>query len=348
MKVTHLISGLRGGGAEHLVLELCIQSLKDPGIEMKVISLSLIDDIAYKFGEAGIEIHPHTERRSGWTPFKAFALLVKQKPRLIHAHMFHACMVACLVKLVRPKTKVIFTLHNNHIPEWHRKVGLFFSKPLRSGDIIFPGCVPAWYQKKNAFKIPNGVNTERFQFNSVKPVVFTCIFIGRLEEQKNPLFLIDVVNVLKSRFRFTIKVAGDGPLKNELEEGINRSGISEYFHFLGFGKDIPGELATSHCLLLPSRWEGMPLVILEAGASRVPVIATPVGNIPYIIDDSSGYLGEPGDFPGLLEEVMNNYGDALIRAGNLMKKVLRHYDIRDCYRDHVSVYLKYYGKRNIP
>jgi glycosyltransferase involved in cell wall biosynthesis len=252
--------------------------------------------------------------------------------------MFHAAFVACVFKLTHPRTKVIFSLHNNIVAQFHRRIILWFTKPLRNADIIFPGSEAAWYQKSNAVPIANGVDTENFHVNSNKPPVFTCLFAGRLTEQKDPLFLIELVKAMKDEYQFIIKVAGDGELLEDLKEEIEENNLSQYFQLSGYQHDMPHLLANSHCLLIPSLWEGMPLILLEAGASGIPVIATDSGNIPYVLNSSNGYCGEQEDFPNMLADVMDNYGEALIKARKLMELVKQEYSIGTSYRRHAELY----------
>jgi glycosyltransferase involved in cell wall biosynthesis len=346
MRVLHLISGLRGGGAEHFVLELCRQSLKDPEVDMQVLTLGATDDISYKFRDAGIKVisASSAESRKKFRSINAIRglLLVMKQPRsVLHAHMFHACIIACWVKILRPSTKIIFTLHNNHVTRLHRRLLLFATRFLRKTDIIFPSAKLKWYQKKNPVTIPNGVDTSRFNHQHiVKSPVFSLVFAGRLEVEKNPMFLPRLVKLLAPEFDFVIRVAGDGPLKHELINAIENEKLEHYFVMHGHVDDIPGLFAESHCLLIPSLWEGMPLVLLEAAAAGIPVIATPTGNIFSIINGSNGYIAELDEFHKRVAEVMNNYGEALIRARRLKHTVNNEYNIMSSYSEHKKVYLQ--------
>jgi glycosyltransferase involved in cell wall biosynthesis len=328
MKVLHVISGLRGGGAEHFVLELCMASGTDEHVDMSVLTLSAKDEISYKFTEAGIGLHAVSSgNKRGTKAFKGFLSLLKYRRTVFHAHMFHACMVACFAKLFKPSNTVVFTLHNDHVPQLHRRLMLFFSRPFRKADIIFPGMKRKWYQTKNAATIPNGINLDRFHVISDKPPVFTAAFVGRLEEEKNPLFLVDLARSLIPQHNFMIRVAGDGPLKAELEERIKEENLQSHFIIHGHVDDVPKLLSESHCVLMPSLWEGMPLVMLETAAAGIPVIATPSGNVPVLISDTEGYVGPLAKFAEMLQEVMDNYGEALIKARRLTKKINSEFGI---------------------
>ena len=338
----HVISGLRGGGAEHFVLELCRQSLNDKEADVSVLSLSAADEIAYKFREAGIKVVSTSSQKNkrGINAFKGFRFLLNHSYNIVHAHMFHACMVACFAKLFRPSLKIVFTLHNNYIFQFHRRLLLFLTRPLRNADVIFPGMDRKWFQKNNAITISNGVSVSHYDHLHIdKPPLFTCAFVGRLAEEKNPLFLVDLARSLASEHKFMIRVAGEGPQKKDLQQEIAGANLQDYFTIHGYVEDVARLLAESHCLLLPSDWEGMPLIILEAGAAGVPVIATPVGNIPSILNKENGYVGEISKFRSMITEVMDNYGEALIRARRLKHNVHEHYNIEKVYGQYRHLYL---------
>jgi len=346
MRVVHIISGLNAGGAERFVLELCRQSLQHHDPEMSVLSLSGANNISNEFKEAGIPLTfvPQSGRKRGIKDLAGFTTLLRMRVDVIHAHMFHACIVACAVKLFRPSVKLVFTLHNNHVPQFHRRLLLFLTKSFRNADIVFPGLRRKWFQKKNAVEIPTAIDINKFQHTlAEKPPLFTCAFIGRLSHEKNPLQLIDIAKALVKEHNFLIRVAGDGILRETLQQRINDEHLEDHLVLHGYVEDVRPLLGESHCLLIPSHWEGMPLVLVEAGAAGVPVIATPVGNIPSVLNTANGYVGEVDQFPQLIENVMNNYGDALIKARNLMHKVHDEFSIQSCYKKHVALYSQMHG-----
>jgi glycosyltransferase involved in cell wall biosynthesis len=133
-------------------------------------------------------------------------------------------------------------------------------------------------------------------------------------------------------------MAGDGPLKDELIAAVAHEKLTAYFNIEGYVQDIPALLGASHCLLIPSKREGMPLVALEAGAAGVPIIATPVGNLTTLMKESKGYVRELHSFHDTLVKIMNHYGDALIIARNFMHTVYEEYSIEKCYERHLQVY----------
>jgi glycosyltransferase involved in cell wall biosynthesis len=124
----------------------------------------------------------------------------------------------------------------------------------------------------------------------------TLAFLGRLSAEKDPLLLLGVLQRLPGDYR--LRVIGDGPLLGEIRERAATLGLEDRIAFLG---SLPRdqalvELASSHALLVPSLWEGLPLAPLEAMAIGVPVVASRVGGIPEVIaDGENGVLVAPGD-----------------------------------------------------
>lgn len=340
MKVTHLISGLRGGGAEHLVLGLCKEAIADSRMQVQVVVLSHIDDISKKFRRHGIDVRfPASNLTSRFSAaINAMYSLMKEPTHVIHAHMFYACIAACIIKVLRPGTKLLFTLHNSHQPGFIKKCLLFVTKPLRDTDIIFPGLKPKWYQRNDAVAIANGIDYAPFEtLPADKPAVFTCLFVGRLTEQKNPLYLVDIATALRGHFEFRIRVAGEGPLRMELGRCIKENRLESFFELTGYRDDIPALLAGAHCLLLPSKWEGMPLIVLEAAAAGTPVVATDTGNLSRILNEYASIV-PLGDFPTSIIHIKQDYAAAAEKARQLSVTVRSRFSIKTCYEQHVSLW----------
>lgn len=351
MTVIHLISGLSSGGAEHFLLELCTASAKHRRVNMVVISLGSIHTIEFLYRNAGIEYYFLHINKWGDLPrgLRKIRALVRQLqrrnggPLLIHSHMFHACMMAGVLRLFYPRMPQVFSLHNRHVEQTGRKILLWLCRPLRNVDILFPGTTRSWFQKRQLRVIGNGIPMDRYQLNTVADPPFTCLFLGRLEPQKDPLSLVNLAAQLRGKYVFRILVAGEGSLFRSLKEKIAQQGLQDYFELLGYTDEPVKLLARAHCLLLPSRWEGMPLALLEAAASGIPVIATPVGNIPSFADASNAFIGGTATFPRLLAAVMDDYPSALLKAEKLQQRVKERYDIAGIARQYEDLYLKYAG-----
>ena len=90
--------------------------------------------------------------------------------------------------------------------------------------------------------------------------------------------------------RVRLLLAGHGELANELQELAREVGVAERVHFLGWRDDVPALFAAADLVCLPSRWEGMPYVALEAMAAGKPVVATRVDGARELVDGETGEL----------------------------------------------------------
>jgi glycosyltransferase involved in cell wall biosynthesis len=97
-------------------------------------------------------------------------------------------------------------------------------------------------------------------------------------------------------------IAGDGERRADYEDMARRLGVHERAHFLGWRRDVPALLAACDFLLLPSRWEGLPTIVLESLAVGRPVVAARVDGIDGVVRDSeTGFTAAVGDVEGLAE-----------------------------------------------
>ena len=123
--------------------------------------------------------------------------------------------------------------------------------------------------------------------------------VGRLETEKNPLLLADVLARLVRRGtrRWTLVICGEGDLRGELEARLQELGVAEHADLIGYVALDAGLLdvyRSSHAFLHVSWTEGLPQVLLEAFAARLPTVATAVGGVPAIAEGAA-LLVEPGD-----------------------------------------------------
>ena len=134
---------------------------------------------------------------------------------------------------------------------------------------------------------------------------------GRLCEQKGFAALLSATPQLLRREPEThVVLIGDGPLRGELETQARRLGIAVRVHFLGFRDDVPALLAALDVLVMPSLFEGLPLVLLEALAAGCPVVAHAVDGIPEVLEDQRmGFLVSVGDVATLADRTARLLGE---------------------------------------
>jgi len=215
---------------------------------------------------------------------------------------------------------------------------VYLLKSFRDIDIVFSKDLLKYFYKRNYKIIPNGIKTEEFSLSLEKNSEFTFIAVGRLQSMKNHKLLIEIANKLNDKYDFVINIVGEGPLRSELESLIEKYKLEGKVNLLGLRNDIPQLLNKSHCLLMPSIWEGLPLVILEAGASSLPVISTPVGSIPSLLNEKNSYLSELDQFQKNMVAVMTNYDKVLKKGMILFKNISENYSINKVINEHELLY----------
>lgn len=138
-------------------------------------------------------------------------------------------------------------------------------------------------------------------------------FVGRLDPVKGALLLIEAMaRVLKAHPDATLTLAGDGPARAPAEARAAELGIAGSIRFAGFMTQgqVAELLSTSDMLVLPSFAEGLPVVYMEALASRIPVVASRVAGVPELVQDGvTGFTVPPGDVETLADRMMRLMAD---------------------------------------
>jgi glycosyltransferase involved in cell wall biosynthesis len=148
------------------------------------------------------------------------------------------------------------------------------------------------------------------------------LFTGRLSEMKGIPILLSAIATLKDSWpELIVDLAGDGPDRGVIEAEIQRLGIAEHVRILGYqsSEQVRELLRHADVFVLPSFAEGVPVVLMEAMASGVPVIATRIAGIPELVEDGvSGLLTAPGDSAALVAAI-----DRLLSDGALRERLAR-------------------------
>ncbi len=131
--------------------------------------------------------------------------------------------------------------------------------------------------------------------------------VGRLSPQKAPLdFIRMAAGVHQRQAQVHFVWIGSGPLEDEARALVQALGLADVFHFAGQRQNIPAILRALDCFVLTSHWEGFPIVLLEAMAAGVPVVASDIpGNNEAVRDGVDGRLAEVGNPAALAEAVLD-------------------------------------------
>jgi glycosyltransferase involved in cell wall biosynthesis len=147
---------------------------------------------------------------------------------------------------------------------------------------------------------------------------FSIISVGRLVKNKGYRYLIDGCALMARRgLPFRLKIIGDGALRQYLDNRIHTLGLAARVKLMGGqpSEVVRSELQKADLFILASLSEGIPVALMEAMASELPVIATRVRGVPeLVVHDKTGLLVEPEDAPGLAEAVQTLAGDETLRS----------------------------------
>lgn len=237
----------------------------------------------------------HFQSSQGWSYRRLFTLFI-------------------VAKLFGKKT--IWHIHGSQFDLYYKDTNFFekniINYGLRKADKVI-ALSEAWKEKLKTIEpdasidvILNGVNVKKYQvFDRQYHDPMTVLFLGRLGERKGIYDILDTIEILSDKGIHFI-LAGDGEI-NKVKGIIKKKGLESIVEIPGWIGDSEKSalLLKSDIYILPSYNEGLPMSILEAMASGLPIVSTPVGGIPdAVISDKNGYLVSPGDVSNLAEKIL--------------------------------------------
>lgn len=341
MKILYLITGLGGGGAEKVVVDLATR-MADFGHQVK---------IAYLKGE--VVVKPDSDRielvylgleslfqlKLAYNNYKN--LLDRFEPDVVHAHMVHANIFTRITRIFRPVQKLICTAHSNNEGGKARmrayrlthKLSEVTTNVSHSASASFEqlGAVP----KKGITTVYNGIDLNKFRYNpAAREGLFKeldldiddilILAVGRFHTAKDYPNLLHAFAKIKQKQAGNAKliIAGDGEERPNIEELISSLNLKHDVHLLGRRNDIPDLMSAADLFVLSSSFEGFGLVIAEAMASNIFVVATDCGGSKEILGET-GILVPIENSEALakgLEQAMSRTEDQIRENGRLARK----------------------------
>lgn len=278
---------------------------------------------------------------------KSFLEIIKSLKKIIFDFQFssihvHGTRASIFLKLVlfltlRKDFKFIYTLHGIHFIRRRLPINLIFLIWEIITNCLFVDyliCVGKddydlanklkLIKKNKLFLIENGINLQEYQnieseflrknFNLQDEIIITTVC--RLHYPKDVETLIKSINLLRNE-NIILFIVGDGPDMKKLKNLVEKLKLENKIIFLGFKKEVKEILQDSDIFVLSTRWEGLPLVILEAWAMKKPVIASAVHGIKGLIkDEENGILFNFGDPEDLKDKIL-----LLLKDQNLKTKI---------------------------
>jgi glycosyltransferase involved in cell wall biosynthesis len=325
--ISLVITDLDVGGAERALVARAL------GLDRRrwlpnVVSLSGVGALVEPLEAAGISVESlGLDRRRPLRAVESLAsTLRRSKPRLVQSFLFHANLAT---KLAGPLSGRPWVVGGLRVAErqkgWHLTLDRLTSR-LSNGSVCVSEGVRRFSLEvgklgpERMVVIPNGVDpaaidralaVDRASLG-ILPDAFLMLYVGRLDPQKGLEFLLEAAaKVVEARPDWHLALAGDGPLHEHLQARSEaHPTLKDRVHWLGRRVDVPALLKAADLLVLPSLWEGMPNVVLEAMAARLAVVGTKVeGTEDLVIPGQTGWLVPPADpevLAGALLEAMSD------------------------------------------
>lgn len=306
--VLHIIADGNAGGGTTVVLGLCEDLIASGNFKITLITQP--NSYALRCAqELGIEVLPFdffTSRFDRYAPSRLLTLTEQIQPDLIHVHGSRAAFPFCFAPLKKLHHPLIYTVHGYHFRL--KKGPLKWLGWLAERQIVRRCRFLTWVSQGDKaiaarwHLTPPDRNTATVIYNGIYPGDFTdiesqathydLVFAGRLDIPKNPLFMIDILACLKDR-PVSLLMIGGGQLEKQLHTYAKEKGVSQFITFSGAlsHEETLRALNAARIAVMPSLWEGFPILPLEAGYLGLPVVAAAIPGVDEIIKDGqNGYL----------------------------------------------------------
>lgn len=308
MKIMQVIPYFCFGGAETMCENLCY-ALKTMGHTVEVVCLyDLQTPISRRMEQRGIPLR-YLGKKPGldlsMIP-KLTALMRQEKPDVVHTHLNVIKYAAPAAHMAGVK-RCVHTVHNVADQEAEgrlQKVSnrFFFhhgwAVPVALSPLVRDTIVSFYaLQPEQVPMVYNGIDLCRCQpkqdYSLVKEPVL--VHIGRFNEQKNHFLLLDAfAQILQEIPGCRLRLLGDGELEEAVKDYARQKNLESRVEFLGSREDVSAWLHDADVFVLPSKYEGMPMTLIEAMATGLPIVASAVGGVPDMIaNGESGLLTAP-------------------------------------------------------
>ena len=384
IRLLHLVDGLISGGAEILITHI-IKALGTKHYKHYVYYFASDGPVREKLEASGIPVYRGKKRTSIKQPVRfgvtlffqmqdLISLIRRERIQVMHAHMIPANQLAVAVgKLTR--TPVFPTLHTpsafvDKRSSWDLR--MYFKKAVnqfvyRAADrvLVVSQEIKEIVQRRFGLEdtkilvLKNGIvcdgdtsmPVELQKEFSISANKLKLIAAGRLVPLKNFDILVraiaEVIN--QGQNDLLVLIAGEGEERVRLEQLIRDLGIESYVKLLGLRHDVMGLMQACDLFVMPSRYEGLSLAMIEAMACGLPIIASDVRGLKdYITNEQNGLLFPAGDYKTLAERILQLANNRELRSKlsqGARESFEKEYDMRKNIRSIDKLFKKYAGKR---
>jgi glycosyltransferase involved in cell wall biosynthesis len=316
VRILLLSTSMGMGGADQQLLSAAL-GLRERGHEVRIVSLTPLGEMGARARAAGLPTES-LEMRRGIPDPRGLARLVRLvrawRPTVLHSHMLHANLMARAVRVFTRIPVVVSTIHNIYEGGRLRMLGYRLTNGLVDHVTIISQAAADRFVRDRIVPpallevVPNGVDTERYRAVSAGTRdrlrgslglgrEFAWLAVGRFETAKDyPNMLRAFSRVRAERPDTVLLLVGRGSLQSETQALATGLGLEGSVRFVGTREDVPAFMTVADGYVMSSAWEGMPMVLLEAAAAGLPIVATRVGGNQEVVQEgASGFLAPPGD-----------------------------------------------------
>ena len=342
------------GGGEHMVSRLAAH-LDLSKVEAEVICIfgePQNNELEKKILEHGVPIK-YIGKGKGFSGAAIKRLnheLSEFQPDVVHTHL-SAC-VYCAEWVLTHNVKMLHTVHSMPAFELIMPKKVVMAAMYRCGKAIpvaisheIQALTQSYYHLKTTPELVyNPVDVTRYsKLEKKKRKNFTFVNVGRLHEAKNQILLVKAFEkILEDQSDTDLFILGDGPLKEELETYLKEHKLTQHIFMKGNVENVEQYLAEADAFVLSSNYEGLPLVILEAMASGLPIVSTDVGGVKDVVTDN-GLLVEPHSIEKLASAMMQIKANAEMRKdfSERSKRNVMQFDSSIIAQEYIALYEKY-------
>ncbi|NLL02481.1 MAG: glycosyltransferase family 4 protein [Mollicutes bacterium] len=363
-KLLYVINHLRMGAVPNILLEIIPYITSTSSYDVKLLSLQKVEDpyLIDKLKTYSIEYDDlGLKRRDVLYIYPKLKKYFKvHRPDIIHSNLGRADIFSSICK--NKDSKLITTFHSvrsNY--NFFTRLGYTLTDNRVSMRTAVSNSVKkSWeekgYLRKDIRTVYNPVsisqNITPIQMQILKEELnisendILITNVGNIRKQKGQIYLIKALKILINKYpNIKLLIAGrPGDAYEELVEEINKLELKEYVYLVGFRNDISSILSISDVFVFPSKTEGLGISVLEAMASKVPVVASNIESIAeYLIDGKDGLLFKYNDVEEIakqIEKILDNPIIAKELVGNAFTKINNIFNSKVIAEQYLDLYDK--------
>ncbi len=319
LDILYVITDLEIGGVP-LHLRRLVGAMRGRGFRCAVVSLAPAGPVGEMMREDGVEVYDCGAccRFDVRVMGRLAAIVREHRSGVVHSLLFHANLASRFAARMAdfPADRVVCEIQTVEVERtWHLWVDRFTHVDCRftignSPSVVEHLCERARIPMSRLRLVKGGIDPSRirsaapFDLTSlgIPAGALTALWVGRLDPVKGLGVLLDAFARVRAAVDAHLLLAGDGPLREQLEGDLLARGLNASVHFLGSRNDVPSLLKSVDAFVFPSRTEGLPNALLEAMAAGKAIVTTDVPGCRDLIRDGVNGLVVP-------------YGNAVALAG---------------------------------